>query len=151
MKFGKEFASQMVPEWQAAYMNYNHLKILIKEILIFRRLQQQESTMSYQANLPLPSKRSSRKRKVSLNRAFGGLSNRHSVNNDKEDEVILVSAMQLSEENHQTVFLRSSEDAGESELAFFKRLDEELNKVISFYKTKVDNMGLLLSVVYYYY
>ncbi|KAJ0551183.1 putative SPX domain-containing protein [Helianthus annuus] len=137
MKFGKEFASQMVPEWQTAYMNYNHLKILIKEILIFRRLQQQESTMSYQANLPLPSKRSSRKRKVCLNRAFGGLSNRHSVNNDKEDEVILVSAMQLSEENHQTVFLRSSEDAGESELAFFKRLDEELNKVISFYKTKV--------------
>ncbi|KAJ0558143.1 putative SPX domain-containing protein [Helianthus annuus] len=149
MKFGKEFASQMVPEWQTAYMNYNHLKILIKEILIFRRLQQQESTMSYQANLPLPSKRSSRKRKVCLNRAFGGLSNRHSVNNDKEDEVILVSAMQLSEENHQTVFLRSSEDAGESELAFFKRLDEELNKVISFYKTKVDEMGLLLlSVVY---
>ncbi|MFS7896675.1 putative SPX domain-containing protein [Helianthus anomalus] len=52
--------------------------------------------------------------------------------------------MQLSEENHQTVFLRSSEDAGESELAFFKRLDEELNKVISFYKTKVDEIGLLL-------
>ncbi|KAD5961080.1 hypothetical protein E3N88_12553 [Mikania micrantha] len=142
MKFGKEFASQMVPEWQAAYMNYNHLKILIKEILIFRRLQQNESTTSYQANPPLPSKQSSRKRKVSLNRAFGGLSNRHnSVNEDKEDEVILVTAMQMSSpEDYRTVFLRSSEDAGESELSFFKRLDEEFNKVIGFYKSKVGEM-----------
>ncbi|KAD5961072.1 hypothetical protein E3N88_12545 [Mikania micrantha] len=142
MKFGKEFASQMVPEWQAAYMNYNHLKILIKEILIFRRLQQNESTTSYQANPPLPSKRSSRKRKVSLNRAFGGLSNRHnSIDKDKEDEVILVTAMQVSSpKDYRTVFLRSSEDAGESELSFFKRLDDELNKVIGFYKSKVGEM-----------
>ncbi|KAI3808661.1 hypothetical protein L1987_24618 [Smallanthus sonchifolius] len=137
MKFGKEFASQMVPEWQAAYMNYNHLKILIKEILIFRRLQQNESTTSYEANQPLPSKASSRKRKVSLNR----LSKRHSVNKDEEDEVILVSGMQLSsEEDYRTVFLRSSEDAGESEFVFFKRLDDEFNKVIGFYKSKVGEM-----------
>lgn len=140
MKFGKEFTSQMVPEWQSAYMNYNHLKILIKEILIFRRLQQSEST-SYQPNQPLPSKRSSRKRKVSLNRAFGGLSNRHSVNNDEDDEVILVNGIQSSSEvDYRTVFLRSSEDAGQSELAFFKRLDEEFNKVIGFYKSKVGEM-----------
>ncbi|KAK9062503.1 hypothetical protein SSX86_019690 [Deinandra increscens subsp. villosa] len=137
MKFGKEFASQMVPEWQPAYMNYTHLKILIKEILIFRRLQQNEPVTAYQANQTLPSKRSSRKRKVSLNRPFRGHSNRHSsVNNDKDDdEVILVTAMQHS--TSETVFLRSSEDAGESELAFFKRLDEEFNKVIGFYKSKV--------------
>ncbi|KAI3704744.1 hypothetical protein L1987_74971 [Smallanthus sonchifolius] len=127
----------MVPEWQAAYMNYNHLKILIKEILIFRRLQKNQSTTSYQANQPLPSKASSRKRKVSLNR----LSKRHSVNKDEEDEVILVSGMQLSsKEGYRTVFLRSSEDAGESELAFFKRLDDEFNKVIGFYKSKVGEM-----------
>ncbi|XP_076891599.1 phosphate transporter PHO1 homolog 9-like [Bidens hawaiensis] len=142
MKFGKEFASQMVPEWQAAYMNYNHLKILIKEILIFRKLQQHESTTGYEANQPLPTKRSSRIRKVSLNRALAGLSKRHSVNKDQDDEVILVSAMQTSEENqtHQTVFLQTSEDAGESELEFFKRLDVEFNKVIGFYKSKVGEM-----------
>lgn len=140
MKFGKEFASQMVPEWQAAYMNYNHLKILIKEILIFRRLQQNESTPGYQANPPLPSKGSSRKRKVSLHKAFGGLTNGNSNNKDKEDEVILVSAMQQSEENYRTVFLRSSQDAGESELGFFRKLDDEFNKVIDFYKEKVGEM-----------
>ncbi|CAH1437607.1 unnamed protein product [Lactuca virosa] len=140
MKFGKEFASQMVPEWQAAYMNYNHLKILIKEILIFRRLQQNESTPGYQANPPLPSKGSSRKRKVSLHKAFGGLTNGNSNNKDNEDEVILVSAMHQSEENYRTVFLRSSQDAGESELGFFRKLDDEFNKVIDFYKGKVGEM-----------
>ncbi|KAI3722419.1 hypothetical protein L2E82_33457 [Cichorium intybus] len=140
MKFGKEFASQMVPEWQAAYMNYNHLKILIKEILIFRRLQQNESATSYQPNPPLPSKGSFRKRKVSLHSAFTGLTNSNSDRKDKEDEVILVSAMQQSEENYRTVFLRSSEDAGETELGFFKRLDDEFNKVIDFYNGKVSEM-----------
>lgn len=142
MKFGKEFASQMIPEWQAAYMNYNNLKILIKEILIFRRLQQNESASAYQANVPIPSKRSSRKRKVSLHRGFGGLTNSNTENNDKDDEVILVNAMQQSslDENYKTVFLPSSEDEGESEIEFFKRLDDEFNKVNSFYKVKVGEM-----------
>ncbi|KAL4577276.1 hypothetical protein LXL04_013382 [Taraxacum kok-saghyz] len=139
MKFGKEFASQMVPEWQPAYMNYNHLKILIKEILIFRRLQRAESTPGYQANPPLPSKRTSRKRKVALHRAFNGITKINSNRMDKDDEVILVSAMQESEENYRTVFLRSSEDPGESELGFFKKLDDEFNKVIEFYKSKVED------------
>lgn len=140
MKFGKEFALQMVPEWQAAYMNYNHLKILIKEILIFRNLQQNGSTSGYQANPSLPSKGSFRKRKVSLHRAFGGLTKSDSENKDKEDEVILVSAMQQSVENYRTVFLQSLQDGGESEVNFFKRLDDEFNKVINFYKSKVGEM-----------
>lgn len=142
MKFGKEFASQMVPEWQEAYMNYNHLKVHIKEIVIFRQLQRNESTTLYQANPPLPSEKYSRKRKVSLHRAFGGLTNGNSGRKDgKDDEVILISAMQQSEkERYQTVFLRTLEDGGESELKFFKRLDDEFNKVISFYKSKVGEM-----------
>jgi SPX domain protein involved in polyphosphate accumulation len=37
MKFGKQFTAQMVPEWQEAYMNYNHLKTLLKEIQQFRQ------------------------------------------------------------------------------------------------------------------
>ncbi|XP_024995223.1 phosphate transporter PHO1 homolog 9-like isoform X2 [Cynara cardunculus var. scolymus] len=141
MKFGKEFASQMVPEWQAAYMNYNHLKILVKEISIFRRLQQNGSPPSSQANPPPPLQGSSMKKKVSLHRAFSGLTNSNPDNKDKEDEVILVSAMhQSSEENYQTIFLRSSEDGGEAELHFFRRLDDEFNKVINFYKAKVGEM-----------
>nr|GEZ32224.1 uncharacterized mitochondrial protein AtMg00810-like [Tanacetum cinerariifolium] len=138
----QEFALQMVPEWQEAYMNYNHLKVHIKEILIFRQLQRNASTTLYQANPPLPSKGYSRKRKVSLHRAFGGLTNGNSGRkDDKEDDLILISAMlQSEEERYQTVFLRSLEDGGESELEFFKRLDDEFNKVINFYKSKVGEM-----------
>nr|XP_043634902.1 phosphate transporter PHO1 homolog 9-like [Erigeron canadensis] len=146
MKFGKEFASQMIPEWQEAYMNYNHLKILIKEILIFRELQKNgSSTLAYQPNPSLPSKGSSRKRKVSLHRAFSGLtkSNSDSKEKDDDDQVILVKSMHKpleEEENYRTVFLHLSEDVGESEHNFFKRLDDEFNKVIGFYKKKVGEM-----------
>nr|GEX21400.1 EXS, C-terminal [Tanacetum cinerariifolium] len=138
----QEFASQMVPEWREAYMNYNHLKVHIKEILIFRQLQRNASMTLYQANPPLPSKGYSRKRKVSLHRAFGGLTNGNSGRkDDKEDDLILISAMlQSEEERYQMVFLRSLKDGGESELEFFKRLDDEFNKVINFYKSKVGEM-----------
>ncbi|KAF2590270.1 hypothetical protein F2Q70_00041720 [Brassica cretica] len=36
MKFGKEFSSQMVPEWQQAYMNYGSLKKCLKDIMAFK-------------------------------------------------------------------------------------------------------------------
>ncbi|XP_076931293.1 phosphate transporter PHO1 homolog 9-like [Bidens hawaiensis] len=92
MKFGKEFDSQMVPEWREAYMNYNYLKILLKQILIFhRRPENQEKTRPEP-----PSKAASLKRRVSLFRAFSGLTSRYGNNNspkkDSEDEVILKQA-----------------------------------------------------------
>ncbi|GKB85628.1 SPX and EXS domain-containing protein [Tanacetum coccineum] len=145
MKFGKEFASQMVPEWQEAYMNYNQLKNLVKEILIFR----QQQTRSLNKVKP-PSKATSLKRKGSIFRAFSGLTSRFgnaSVRRDKEEEeVILASAMQHADEEqgecvkYQTIFLRSSDDGGEFELMFFKRLDYEFNKVVNFYREKVEEV-----------
>ncbi|CAM8906083.1 unnamed protein product [Rhodiola kirilowii] len=33
MKFGKELQAQQVPEWQDAYMNYNLLKKLLKDVI----------------------------------------------------------------------------------------------------------------------
>ncbi|GJV02081.1 SPX and EXS domain-containing protein [Tanacetum coccineum] len=133
----------MVPEWQEAYMNYNYLKTLLKEILIFRRrLVAVNSRQPASASL---------KRRVSLFRAFSGLTSRYgnsSPKKDKEDEVILVSAMQEPDEelgdqdsrSYQTIFLRSSEDGGEFELIFFNRLDHEFNKVNSFYREKVEEV-----------
>ncbi|KAJ0754393.1 putative SPX domain-containing protein [Helianthus annuus] len=141
MKFEKEFASQTVPEWREAYMNYKYLKTLLEQILIFRQRQPPEN----QANRPKPSR--SLKRKVSLLRAFSGLTNNSFIKH-KEDEVIVVNAMQQVDEeqqggecpNYQTVFLRSSEDGGDLDLVFFKRLDDEFNKVVRFYKTKVEEV-----------
>ncbi|GJZ69500.1 SPX and EXS domain-containing protein [Tanacetum coccineum] len=145
MKFGKEFASQMVPEWQEAYMNYNQLKNLVKEILIFRQWQTRSLNM-----MKPHSKANSLKGKGSLHRAFSGLTSRFgnaSVRRHKEEEeVILTSAMQHADEEqgecvkYRTIFLRSSDDGGEYELVFFKRLDYEFNKVVNFYREKVEEV-----------
>ncbi|MCL7049887.1 hypothetical protein MKW94_025853 [Papaver nudicaule] len=43
-------------------------------------------------------------------------------------------------EKYETKFLMSDEEGGEHELRFFKRLDEEFNKVNKFYKDKVDQV-----------
>lgn len=137
MKFGKEFASQMVPEWQEKYMDYNFLKTILKDILHFRR--QNESLSA-----PV-------KRRESLYRAFSGLTSRYgncikisSEIDQKEEEVILAGAMQQqaagSEGNYQSIFLKSSEQGGEYELVFFRRLDDEFNKVVKFYKIKLDEV-----------
>ncbi|XP_047317806.1 phosphate transporter PHO1 homolog 9-like [Impatiens glandulifera] len=135
MKFGKEFASQMVQEWQEAYMDYNSLKNVLKDILRFRR----RSSPSQ----PAPTARSGLKRRVSLYRAFSGLTGNRQ-DEVGEDEVILVTAVQRDEgsstSHYQTKFLMSSEVGGEYEAVFFRRLDDEFNRVIKFYKDKVDEI-----------
>nr|XP_043614559.1 phosphate transporter PHO1 homolog 3-like [Erigeron canadensis] len=137
MKFGKEFGTQMVPEWQEAYMNYNYLKTLLKQILLFRQ------RPSVSDKVKSTSKASSLRRKGSLFRAFSGLTS-HTSKNDKQDEVIMISTMQQPDEEqgeeyprYQTIFLKSLEEGGELELIFFRRLDNEFNKVVNFYRTKV--------------
>lgn len=137
MKFGKEFDSQMVPEWREAYMNYNYLKTLLNEISISRT-----------KSNPRQSKKASFKRKVSLFRAFSGLTSTPKKANE-DDQVIMISAMQPGDDQeeqgqdvptYQTIFLRSLEKGGEFELVFFRILDREFNKVIRFYRTKVDEV-----------
>ena len=136
MKFGKEFASQMVQEWQEAYMDYNYLKTVLKDILQLKKRNPSTPKAS--------TSQGSLKRRVSLYRAFSGLTSRHKSSPKKnEDEVILVNAVvqqqeEESERHYQTMFLMSSEMGGEYELLFFRRLDDEFNKVINFYKKKVE-------------
>ncbi|XP_073300879.1 phosphate transporter PHO1 homolog 3-like isoform X2 [Primulina huaijiensis] len=123
MKFGKELASQMVPEWQEAYMNYGSLKSLLKEIHLFKH-----------RNRPAPHRPHGLKRNATLYRAFSGLTHM----------VILVNAFGDSAE---TTFLNVHDEGGEYELVYFKRLDDEFNKVLKFYKEKmkevVDEAGVL--------
>ncbi|KAJ8546044.1 hypothetical protein K7X08_018627 [Anisodus acutangulus] len=139
MKFGKEFASQMVHEWQEAYMDYNYLKGVLKDITKFKK-----------KNAPLPevaaTPKGSLKRRISMYRAFSGLQSRLSFKGspkieyeNEDEEVILVSSLEQegSQGHHQTKFLMSSEEGGEYEVVFFRRLDDEFNKVLTFYKKKV--------------
>ena len=43
-------------------------------------------------------------------------------------------------EKYQTTFLMTSEEGGEYELVYFKRLDDEFNKVGKFYRSKVEEV-----------
>ncbi|KAJ6371304.1 hypothetical protein OIU77_001751 [Salix suchowensis] len=136
MKFGKEFAAQMVQEWQEAYMNYSHLKTILKDVLRFRKLRGAPSPEAATSHGSL-------KKKASLYRAFSGLADRYRGSPRKsEDEVILVSAVQESggDEHYQTLFLNASDEGGDYELVFFESLDSEFSKVINFYKKKVEEV-----------
>ncbi|KAI3936724.1 hypothetical protein MKW92_004979 [Papaver armeniacum] len=147
MKFGKEFKSQMVPEWQEAYMNYDYLKTLLKDIQDFNHKNK-------------PHHPSTLKRTMTLYRSFSGLtslSRRYSNlrspsvkvsgdadHGDIEDQVILVTAVDHNQQNHdhhyETKFLKSSDVGAEYELVYFRRLDDEFNKVNKFYKSKVEEV-----------
>lgn len=127
----------MVQEWQPAYMDYNYLKTLLKDILNHRKRKIPSASVSETPKRTL-------KRRLSLYRSFSGLTSRCLSRNgspNNEDEVILVSEVQQentqSEGRYQTMFLMSTDDGGENELVFFRRLDDEFNKVLKFYKEKV--------------
>nr|GMD51904.1 phosphate transporter PHO1 homolog 3-like [Ipomoea batatas] len=141
MKFGKELASQKVQEWGEAYMDYNSLKGVLKDISRFQR-----RNAAAQSSVPAATRKNSLQRRLSMYRAFSGLTNRLSIprggtpRSDHEDEVILVNAVEqegIGGAQYQTMFLMSSEAGGEYELVFFRRLDDEFNKVVRFYREKV--------------
>lgn len=137
MKFGKEFEAQLVQEWREAYMDYNYLKTILKDILHFK----QKHTASPMTATTKEGR--SLKRKVSFYRAFSGLTNKYRSysprkNHHEEDEAILVSSTVDEGDQYQTMFLMSSDEGGQFEVVFFRRLDDEFNKVVSFYKKKVE-------------
>ncbi|KAK6931271.1 EXS, C-terminal [Dillenia turbinata] len=133
MKFGKEFASQMVPEWQEAYMDYNYLKILLKDILRFKQRNRPPATVNPQ------------QRALTYYRCFSGLTKYNHASPaslDIENQVIHVneSVQDGVDKSYETVFLMSQDVGGEYELVYFRRLDDEFNKVNKFYKSKVDEV-----------
>lgn len=135
MKFGKEFVSQMVPEWQEAYMDYEFLKSLLKEIQLFKQRDKPGSSMA-----------TGMRRNVTLYRAFSGLmqrvgSPRAQAAPDIESQAILVQNVRRDgDELSETMFMMAADEGGEYEMVYFKRLDDEFNKVSKFYKVKVEEV-----------
>ncbi|KAI3861420.1 hypothetical protein MKW98_000372, partial [Papaver atlanticum] len=127
MKFGKEFKSQMIPEWEEAYMNYDDLKTLLKDIQEFnhKHKPQLTSQMTFYRTFSGLTRRFSNLRDSTEVSAGDG-----SGDGDIEDQVILVTDVHNNHDHYETKFLMSSEEgsAAEYELLYFKRLDEEFNK-----------------------
>nr|WGW14471.1 PHO1 A splice variant 2 [Brassica rapa subsp. pekinensis] len=150
MTFGKEFSSQMVPEWQQAYMDYDYLKTLLKEIIRFKLRTNNAPTRGGAKN----HQGGGLNRKMTLYRAFSGLVStpgRHRRGNphDVEEGIQLTGTTTTSgpilvnntaDRGYETTFLMAAEEGGEYELVFFRRLDDEFNKVNKFYKEKVDEV-----------
>lgn len=139
MKFGKEFKSQMVPEWQDAYMNYALLKSHLKEILYLKQQQQQ------QEHSPTTATTNNLRRNLTLYRAFSGLTNKaiSPASPEREMQVIIVSNVARGgsdSECYQTMFLSAADQGGELEAAYFRNLDSQLNKASKFYKQKVEEV-----------
>ncbi|RZC72384.1 hypothetical protein C5167_035548 [Papaver somniferum] len=139
MKFGKEYSSQMLPEWKEAYLDYRYLKTLLKDILRFKRKEEEEKGQTQQKALV---------RDLTLYRSFSGLHKRNSdFKNpngvgDIEDQFIVVKEVKGANSNvkYETKFVIPSEDASEQEVVFFDRLDYEFSKVDKFYKDKVEEV-----------
>ncbi|ESQ32597.1 hypothetical protein EUTSA_v10005314mg [Eutrema salsugineum] len=172
MKFGREYEAQMIQEWREAYMDYRSLKSIVKQILRYRLQKQQRPPRPPPAagdTAPLQSDggkggkggtgAAGLSRRVSLYRAFSGLTNRakgspkksHKHNNplsskrhhyhlfeDDDEQVILINEDETA--SYTTTFLSPAEEGGEMEVQFFRRLDGEFNKVLRFYKQKVENV-----------
>ncbi|XP_051122445.1 phosphate transporter PHO1 homolog 3-like isoform X2 [Andrographis paniculata] len=147
MKYGKEFMSQMVPEWQEAYLNYNHLKIQLKEI------------QDVNPPPPPPPAPAGLRRDLTLYRAFSGLTNKsplspakstrehhhhhhhHHLHHHHHHQVIIVKNVgEVGAEQYETTYLEEAEHGGLSHTAFFEKLDQEFNKVLKFYKQKVEEV-----------
>lgn len=134
MKFGKEYKMQMVPEWVEAYMDYNGLKRILREI-----------RMCQAPRTPRTPLRSLQQR-FSMYSPFRGVEvdprGRQNAG-DIEDQVIKVSPVvgECNRTFYRTRLLLPSEElGGQDEVKFFKKLDEELNKVNAFYRDKVDEV-----------
>ncbi|XP_062120455.1 phosphate transporter PHO1 homolog 10 isoform X2 [Humulus lupulus] len=122
MKFGKEFKKEKVPEWTEAYMDYNGLKQILRNMRAYR-----------QNNHP------------AMNRTLSGFyrqSSRRYNEEDLENQAIEIKTLQRdgSRQLFETVFIEQTEGGVEFEVTFFRKLDEELNKANNFYKDKVKGM-----------
>lgn len=124
----------MVPEWVEAYMDYNGLKRILREI-----------RQSQTPKVPQTPLRALQQR-FSMYSPFRGSEvepRNQQKGGDIEDQVIKVSPF-VGESNrtlYRTRLLLPFEDiGGEDEVKFFQKLDEELNKVNAFYRDKVDEV-----------
>lgn len=147
MKFGKNFKKQKVPEWIEAYVDYNGLKHILREIRKDKQTRQPSSP------------RKVAQQRLTLQRAFGDLNQQEQkqqrqngqIMHDLEDQVIAIYKVQ--QENslklYDTIFLLSPGKEGrKNELTFFRKLDNELNKVNLFYNDKMEEVikeGVLLN------
>ncbi|KAM6586963.1 hypothetical protein CsatA_009568 [Cannabis sativa] len=122
MKFGKEFKKQKVAEWTEAYMDYNGLKHILRNMRAYKQ-----------------------NKHPAMNRTLSGFYRQSSSRYNEEDlenQAIEIKTLQRdgSLQLFDTVFIGQPEEGTEFEVTFFRKLDEEFYKANNFYKEKVKGM-----------
>ncbi|CAK7327287.1 unnamed protein product [Dovyalis caffra] len=128
VKFSKELEAQLIPEWKEAFVNYWQLKKQIKKIKLSQKPKQPQQILDHEFALSIFDPICSLAKNIT-NKLF------HS---DTKTEIIQVRSKSMEdgdEEVYQTELVQLFTEEDEVRV-FFERLDEELNKVNQFYKTK---------------
>ncbi|XP_068663062.1 phosphate transporter PHO1-like [Aristolochia californica] len=124
VKFSKELQAQLIPEWKEAFVNYWQLKKNIKKIKLSQRAPQLDDRVDFR--ISFLDRVSNIGRKISSVVTGGG----------EKREIIQVRGHGGDEEAlYETDLDQLYSERGEIK-EFFQSLDEELNKVDQFYKTK---------------
>ncbi|KAB2061915.1 hypothetical protein ES319_A10G118700v1 [Gossypium barbadense] len=134
VKFSKELEAQLIPEWKEAFVNYWQLKKHVKKIKLSRTNKQiasVEFTHDFGRSILDPIRFIALKVASTTKHFF-------TSSNNNTDEIIQVRSKSMDSDEevlYQTELLQLFSEEDEVRL-FFERLDEELNKVNQFYKTK---------------
>lgn len=121
MKFENEFKKQMVPEWTDDYMDYNGLKRLLREISCQKQINKSKASFGHS------------KKKPKIDSKCSELASQPR-NKDIENQV----AGDIDKSRQHVSTQLKFRDISEIEVTFFRKLDEELNKVNSFYKENIE-------------
>ncbi|XP_047937693.1 phosphate transporter PHO1-like [Salvia hispanica] len=131
VKFSKELEAQLIPEWKDAFVNYWQLKKHVKKIKLSRKPKHLPNTATnYDFGCSIFDPVRALARKLAGDTAHGEAREIIQVKSrvatgdgEEEDEVYETELDQLFSEEHEVK-------------VFFEMLDEELNKVNHFYKSK---------------
>ncbi|KAK4478211.1 hypothetical protein RD792_017494 [Penstemon davidsonii] len=132
VKFSKQLEAQLIPEWKDAFVNYWALKKHVKKVKLARKPKHVPDTnydfgrSIFDSFRVLAGKISGRSNNGGSNSEIIQVKSKISVGEDGEEEEVEVYETEL-------VQLFSEEDEVK---IFFEMLDDELNKVNQFYKTK---------------
>ncbi|KAF2534709.1 hypothetical protein F2Q70_00033046 [Brassica cretica] len=123
MRFGKEFVSKMIPEWQETYIDYAYLKTILQDIQTSRNISVSNNQM-----------------KTSFARNLTRRYNCDASVSESHDIVVNTVTHAANESGmiYQTAFSKAGELGGDTEVVFFRTLDQEFNKVNRFYRSEVE-------------
>lgn len=126
MKFENEFKKQMVPEWTDAYVDYNGLKKLLGEIASEKQIKKSRASSGHS------------KKKPTVDRKCRELTSQLRKWHIMKDIENQVEDIDKSQQHDLRQLSQSSSQSHRIEVRFLRKLDEELNKVNSFYKENVE-------------